>query len=71
MAVGNSEGFTSIELIIVITVIGTISAIAVPLYVNLVQESKHKKLLTAQTAFHSTTYAINGLFLASGGDPTR
>jgi len=58
-------------LIVVIAVIGVIATIAVPMYFNLVQDAKHKKLLAAQTALHSSAYAINALYLASGGDPSR
>ena len=66
-----TKGFTLIELIVVIAVIGVIAAIAAPMYINLVQDAKHKKLLAAQTALHSSAYAINGLYLASGGDPSK
>lgn len=61
------NGFTIIELIVVITIIGILAAVAVPTYFNLVQDAKHKKLLAAEGALATNAFAINALYLASGG----
>ncbi len=52
----NSNGFTLIELVIVIVILGIISSIGIVKYVDLSDEAEEAKL---RQAYHSMVYVIN------------
>ncbi len=65
------NGFTLIELIVVISIIGILSSISLPKFVNVVQNAKYAKLEGAMGAIKSSATTINLLYIVSGGNNTK
>ncbi|MFP3983836.1 MAG: prepilin-type N-terminal cleavage/methylation domain-containing protein [Desulfurivibrionaceae bacterium] len=66
---GNQQGFTLIEIIAVLIILGLLAAVAVPKYGDLINESKKKSLEGAFAAGQSNVnMAYSEFLLKSGGD---
>ncbi|WP_124949239.1 pilin [Sulfuriferula thiophila] len=65
------KGFTLIELMIVVAIIGILAAIAIPAYSNYVKKAKFTEVVQAsQGVKTSVEICIQDLGIAAGGTPT-
>ena len=60
-----TKGFTLIELVSVITILGVLSATAIPKFVDMTKESRIAKLKTMEGALHSTAQLWHAACLLS------
>lgn len=65
----NSKGFSLIELVIVIVIIGVLSVVAIPKYIEIRSDARVASIQTALGAVRAASAMVRALYLAPGGAP--
>ena len=65
-----AKGFTLIELVVVITVLGILAAFAVPRFINLQARARASAIESLQGALRSSATLTHSMWMVSGQPPT-
>ncbi|WP_148300719.1 prepilin-type N-terminal cleavage/methylation domain-containing protein [Shewanella marina] len=66
--IAKNKGFTLIELVVVIIILGIIAVVAIPKFINLQQDAHEKTIKAVFGAFKSSVNLYHSCWLASGKD---
>ncbi len=69
MKIKKQEGFTLIELVVVIALLGILAAFAIPRFASLETEARSATTQGLSGSVRSASALAHGLFLATGNDP--
>jgi len=66
----NQKGFTLVELVVVIVILGILSAVAVPKFIDMQEDAKKSAVEGARGAVKSAVALAHARWMADGADPT-
>jgi MSHA pilin protein MshA len=67
----NQKGFTLVELVVVIVILGILSAVAVPKFIDMQEDAKKSAVEGARGAVKSAVALAHARWMADGADPAN